>query len=90
MKQCVRDSLEKLEQLESKEARRQASAKRTYEKQIERLCFILGRLFLEAFPECRQLRPQLTAQGDELEFKSVRDFLSAVAAERRPKLNSER
>lgn len=88
MKQGITSNLKSLEALERKEDRRMARVKRAYEKQTERLCFLLGSLFLEAFPECRRFEPKLTAKENEQEFRPVKDFLSAVAAERRPEWDS--
>lgn len=80
--------LMRLEQIEKREQLRANREKSIRKRTNASRCFIVGEIFLEIFPEFLSLEPQLTRQDNDYEFRVLRDFLSAVAAERKaPKLN---
>ena len=74
--------MRKLEQLEKQERLRANREKDARRKMNDRRYFIVGKIFLEAFPEFLRLQPKLDMQDNEREFRVLRDFLSAVAAGR--------
>lgn len=73
--------MRKLEQLEKQERLLANKEKITRQKLNDRRCFIVGEIFLEVFPEFLSLQPKLNVQDNEREFRALRDFLSAIAAE---------
>ena len=81
MAQDLSAKLMQLEQLEKQEKLRVNREKSTRQKFNDRRCYIIGEIFLEVFPEFLKLQPQHTKQDNDREFRALRDFLSAVAAE---------
>ena len=73
--------MRKLEQLEKQERLLANKEKITRQKRNDRRCFIVGEIFLDVFPEFLSLQPKLNVQDNEREFRALRDFLSAIAAE---------
>lgn len=71
----------KLEQAEKRERLQINREKSARQKRDKSRRFIVGEIFLEIFPEFLSLQPQLTKQDNDREFRVLRDFLSAVAAE---------
>lgn len=84
MRQSLAEKMRQLEQLEKREQLRSNKAKSAQQKLDQRRSAIVGEIFLEIFPEFLNLKPQQTQQDTEREFRPLRDFLSAVAAEKGP------
>ena len=84
MKHNLAERLRQLEQLEKCERLRANKEKSARQKIDHRRNIIVGEIFLEIFPEFLSLKPKQTQQDTEREFRPLRDFLSAVAAERGP------
>lgn len=81
MAQDLSAKLMQLEQLERRERLRVNREKSDRKKINDRRCFIVGKIFLEIFPEFLKLQLKLDEQDNEREFRALRDFLSAIVAE---------
>lgn len=71
-----------LQQKKNLEMLQRNRAKKAKQQEDDRRKFIVGELFLSAFPEYKQLRPQQTNEGTKLEFVELEYFLAELAARR--------
>lgn len=71
-----------LEQKKHRELLQRNRAKKAGQQEDDRRKFIIGELFLMAFPEYKQLRPQQTREGNELEFMALKYFFNDLATRR--------
>ena len=79
--QQIENDLEKLEQLERRKQLQDSKKRKAKQKNDERRIFIVGRIFLTAFPEFLNLHPQKSVEEDEYEFAPLKDFLAVLAAD---------
>jgi len=79
----IRDDLEKLEQLERRKLLQDKKKQQENKQLNERRKFIVGKIFLDAFPEYLQLMPQKDSEDNEREFAPLKNFLTALAREKR-------
>jgi hypothetical protein len=68
----------RIEQIERQNRIRDHKAKEAARKNDERRTFIVGKIFLESFPEFKNLQPQKTAADNEKEFAPLKHFLTMV------------
>lgn len=80
--QQIENDLEKLEQLEHRKQLQDSKKRKAKQKKDESRIFIVGRIFLDIFPEFLYLYPQKSAEENEHEFAPLKDFLSILAADK--------
>lgn len=83
----IKADMEKLEQLEHRKRLRNNKAKKDKERMDERRKFIVGRIFLDAFPEFMNLQPKNSVEENDLEFAPLVNFLTTLSARIRRKSN---
>lgn len=75
----IEDDLKKLEQLEHCKQLQDSKRRKAKQKNDESRIFIVGRMFLDIFPEFLSLHPQKSVEENEHEFAPLKDFLSIIA-----------
>ncbi|MDE6760389.1 MAG: hypothetical protein K2J90_06830 [Lachnospiraceae bacterium] len=76
------NDFETLEQLEHRKQLQDSKKRKAEKKNDERRIFIVGKILLDVFPEFLNLHPQKSAEENEVEFIPLKDFLSALAADK--------
>ena len=76
----LKDELEQLKQLKRLKQLQNSKAQTDRKKSTERRKFIVGKIFLDAFPEYLDLHPQKSVEEDALEFAPLINFLSVLSA----------
>lgn len=77
--QQIEDDLKKLEQLERRKQLQDSKKRKAKQKNDERRIFIVGRIFLEIFPEFLNLHPQKSVEENGHEFAPLKNFLTILA-----------
>lgn len=81
--QQIEDELKKLEQLERRKQLQDSKRRKAEKKNDERRIFIVGRIFLDIFPEFLNLYSQKSVEENEHEFAPLKDFLSIIADDKK-------
>lgn len=82
IEQQIENDLKKLEQLEHCKQLQDSKKRKAKQKNDESRIFIVGRIFLDIFPEFLNLHPQKSVEENEHEFAPLKDFLSILAGDK--------
>lgn len=78
----IENELKKLEQLEHRKQLQDSKKMKAKQKNDVSRIFIVGRMFLDIFPEFLNLHPQKSIEENEHEFDPLKNFLSVLAADK--------